>query len=427
MFERFTKGNALEMAQKSAMNLMSDRGEANARGVAGKLVDQFKLLDKVGQLKFFEFLSTQFSPNPDAVLAAAQRYSEKKDDDSLIHLFQTVEPPRQELLRRLNRAPEGTQTIVHMREKLLEQIKDKSGLRAVDSDMQHLLGSWFNPGFLELHEITWSSPALLLEKIIQHESVHAIDGWDDLRRRLQPDRRCYAFFHPQLPGEPLIFVEVALVSAIAKDVTPLLDKKSEVLDGKKFKTAIFYSISNCQPGLRGVNLGNFLIKRVAEKILQDIPSVKTFCTLSPVPGFNRWLDGLPGSFNPAQLADKKDKLVAAVKFLIPGAESWSKRVASGWQPATATAEEKTALMRVCFIYLSKNVHSPGGDSVAKFHLANGAELNNINWAADLSKKGIAQSSAIMVNYLYELDDIEANHEKFVKKTVVYSKALDRLY
>ena len=169
MFERFTKGNALEMAQKSAMNLMSDRGEANARGVAGKLVDQFKLLDKAGQLKFFEFLSTQFSPNPDAVLAAAQRYSEEKDDDSLIHLFQTVEPPRQELLRRLNRAPEGTQTIVHMREKLLEQIKDKSGLRAVDSDMQHLLGSWFNPGFLELHEITWSSPALLLEKIIQHE------------------------------------------------------------------------------------------------------------------------------------------------------------------------------------------------------------------------------------------------------------------
>jgi malonyl-CoA decarboxylase len=290
-----------------------------------------------------------------------------------------------------------------------------------------LLGSWFNPGFLELHEITWSSPAQLLEKIIHHESVHAIDGWDDLRRRLQPDRRCYAFFHPQLPGEPLIFVEVALVTGIAKEVGPLLDKKSEALDAKKFKTAIFYSISNCQPGLKGVNLGNFLIKRVAEKIIQEIPSVRTFCTLSPVPGFNRWLDALPASLNAEQLADKKDKFAAAVKQLMPGGEAWSKRATAGWQPSTATAEEKTALMRLCFVYLSKHVHSKVGDSVAKFHLANGAELHNINWAADLSKKGIAQSSAIMVNYLYELDDIEPNHEKFLRKTVVYSKSLNRLF
>jgi malonyl-CoA decarboxylase len=257
--------------------------------------------------------------------------------------------------------------------------------------------------------------------------VHAIDGWDDLRRRLQPDRRCYAFFHPQLPGEPLIFVEVALVTGIAKQVGPLLDKKSEALDAKKFKTAIFYSISNCQPGLKGVNLGNFLIKRVAEKIIQEIPSVKTFCTLSPVPGFNRWLDALPASLSAEQLADKKDKFAAAVKQLMPGGEAWSKRATAGWQPSTATAEEKTALMRLCFVYLSKHVHSKVGDSVAKFHLANGAELHNINWAADLSKKGIAQSSAIMVNYLYELDDIEPNHEKFLKKTVVYSKSLNRLF
>jgi len=331
------------------------------------------------------------------------------------------------LLRRLNRAPDGTQTIVRMRERLLEHAKSKPGLKAVDADMQHLLGSWFNPGFLELHEITWSSPAQLLEKIIQHESVHAIDGWDDLRRRLQPDRRCYAFFHPQLPGEPLIFVEVALVNGIAKEVGPLLDKKSEALEAKKFKTAIFYSISNCQPGLKGVNLGNFLIKRVAERILQEIPSVKTFCTLSPVPGLNRWLDALPGSLTLEQLADKKDRTAAAVKLLMPGGETWTKRATAGWQPTTATAEEKTALMRLCFVYLSKQVHSTAGDSVAKFHLANGAELHNINWAADLSKKGLAQSSAIMVNYLYELNDIESNHEKFLKKTVVYSKSLERLF
>ncbi len=427
MFERFTKASALESAQKSAFSLMSERGEANARGAATKLVTHFKSLDKADQLRFFEFLAKQFSPDPSAVLDAAQRYSEKADDDSLIHLFKTVEPPRQELLRRLNRAPDGTQTIVRMRERLLEHARTKSGLWAVDADMQHLLGSWFNPGFLELHEITWSSPAQLLEKIIHHESVHAIDGWDDLRRRLQPDRRCYAFFHPQLPGEPLIFVEVALVGAIAKEVGPLLDKKSEALEAKKFKTAIFYSISNCQPGLKGVNLGNFLIKRVAEKILQEIPSVKTFCTLSPVPGFNRWLDALPSTLSAAQLADKKDKIAAATKVLMPEGETWSKKAAAGWQPAAASAEEKAALMRLCFVYLSKQVHSAAGDSVAKFHLANGAELHNINWAADLSKKGIAQSSAIMVNYLYELGDIEANHEKFLKKSVVYSKSLDRLF
>jgi len=427
VFERFTKHSALESAQKTATSLISERGEANARGVASKLVNQFKLLDKAEQLKFFEFLAKQFSPDPGAVLDAAQRYSETADDDSLIHLFKTVEPPRQELLRRLNRAPDGTQTIVRMRERLLDHVKTKPGLRAVDADMQHLLGSWFNPGFLELHEITWSSPAQLLEKIIHHESVHAIDGWDDLRRRLQPDRRCYAFFHPQLPGEPLIFVEVALVGGIAREVGPLLDKKSAALEEKKFKTAIFYSISNCQPGLKGVNLGNFLIKRVAEKILQEIPSVKTFCTLSPVSGLNRWLDTLAASLTPEQLADKKNKIAASVKLLTPDGEIWSKRAATGWQPSMATAEEKAALMRLCFVYLSKHVHSAAGDSVAKFHLANGAELHNINWAADLSKKGLAQSSAIMVNYLYELNDIEPNHEKFLKKIVVYSKSLDRLF
>lgn len=426
MLERFIKSHALDVAKKTAVTLMSNRGEANARSVAKKLVDQFKLLNKADQLMFFEFLAADFSPDPDAVLKAAQRYAEVANDDNLIDLFKTVEPPRQELLRRLNRAPDGTQTIVQMRERLLEHIKGKSGLRAVDADMQHLLGSWFNPGFLELHEITWSSPALLLEKIIQHESVHAIDGWDDLRRRLQPDRRCYAFFHPQLPGEPLIFVEVALLSAIAKEVGPLLNKKSEALDYKKFKTAIFYSISNCQPGLRGVNLGNFLIKRVAEKIQQDLPSVKNFCTLSPVPGLNKWLDALPSSLMNADLADKKNKLVSAVALLMPTGEQWSKKVASGWVPGTATSDEKSALMHLCFVYLSRHVHSAAGDSVAKFHLSNGAKLHGINWAADLSNKGMAQSSSIMVNYIYELEELESNHEKFVNQHVVYSKSLARL-
>lgn len=427
MFEKFAQSSALENAQKTALSLLSQKGEANARSIASKFISQFKLLDKAQQLQFFEFLSKQFSPDPAAVLQAAQSYSENANDENLIKLFRVVEPARQELLRRINRAPDGTQTIVRMRERLLEHAKTKTGLKALDSDMQHLLGSWFNPGFLELHEITWSSPALLLEKIILHESVHAIDGWDDLRRRLQPDRRCYAFFHPQLPGEPLIFVEVALVNAISKEVGPLLDKKSEALEAKKFKTAIFYSISNCQPGLKGVSLGNFLIKRVAEKILQEIPSVKTFCTLSPIPGFNRWLETLSESQALDQIQDKKGKVAAAVNVLKPKGEDWQKRLTTGWTPASATPEEKAALLRLCFVYLTQLVHKKSGDSVAKFHLANGAELHGINWAADLSKKGLLLSSAIMVNYLYELDAIEENHEKFIKKEVVYSKGLSRLF
>ena len=425
MFESFSQKRALETLKKTALNLISEKGESNARSIASKLVLQFQALEKAEQLQFFEFLAQKFSPDPYDVLQAAQNYADKADDDSLIKLFKIVEPARQEFLRRVNRAPDGTQTVVRMRELLLEHAKSRPGLRAVDADMQHLLNSWFNPGFLEVHEITWSSPALLLEKIIQHESVHAIDGWDDLRRRLQPDRRCYAFFHPQLPGEPLIFVEVALVASISQQVGPLLDKKSEALDSKKFKTAIFYSISNCQPGLRGVSLGNFLIKRVAEKIQQEIPSVKTFCTLSPVPGFNQWLNSAADSAALATLEDKKGKIAAAFKVLSKNGE-WSKRLSSGWKPDHATDDEKKALLHLCFVYLTQLIHTPWGDSVGRFHMANGAKLHNINWAADLSKKGLAQSSAIMVNYLYELDKVEDNHEKFVHKQVVFSRSLNAL-
>jgi len=197
MFERFIRGRSLELAKKTALHLLSDKGEANAQNVAAKLLETFYSLDRAEQLTFFEFMSVNFNPNPAAVLAAAQRYADRPDHLSLSHLFLTVEPPRQELLRRMNRAIGGTHAIVQMRERLLGHLKAHPGLKGVDSDIQHVFSSWFNPGFLELHEITWSSPAILLEKIIKHESVHAIDGWDDLRRRLQPDRRCFAFFHPQ--------------------------------------------------------------------------------------------------------------------------------------------------------------------------------------------------------------------------------------
>ena len=426
MFERFIKGRSLETAKKTALSLLSEKGETNAQSMATKLLETFHSLDRAEQLSFFEFMADSFSPDPRAVLAAAQRYADKPDHTSLDNLFRTVEPARQELLRRLNRGIGGTHAIVQMRERLLGHLKAHPGLKSVDSDIQHVFSSWFNPGFLELHEITWSSPAILLEKIIKHESVHAIDGWDDLRRRLQPDRRCYAFFHPQLPGEPLIFVEVALVPSIARDVGPLLDKKAEPLEAKKFKTAIFYSISNCQPGLKGVSLGNFLIKRVAEKIQQDIPSVKTFCTLSPIPGFTKWLDSGAKAEQYDLTPAKRAKVEDSFKLLRAKGQPWAKVLGAGWSSLGASEEEKAALMRLCFIYLTQETCTKEGDAVAKFHLSNGAQLYNINWAADLSKKGLAQSSSLMVNYLYELDAVENNHEAFVNKTVVFAKSLEKL-
>jgi malonyl-CoA decarboxylase len=224
----------------------------------------------------------------------------------------------------------------------------------------------------------------------------------------------------------LIFVEVALVPTIAREVGPLLDKKALAMDAKKFKTAIFYSISNCQPGLKGVSLGNFLIKRVAEKIQQEIPSVKTFSTLSPIPGFTKWLDSGVKTEQFDLTPVKRAKVEDAFKLLGARGQPWSKVLAAGWSSATVSDAEKAALMRLCFIYLTKETCTRDGDAVAKFHLSNGAQLYNINWAADLSKKGVAQSSSLMVNYLYELDEIENNHEAFVNKTVVFAKSLEKL-
>ena len=426
MLERFLQNKKLDAAKLTAKKLLSARGEANAQSMAIKLIDCYEHLDKRSQTDFFNYLSSEFNPDPTLVVDAANRYNTERNESSLIHLFQTVEPPRQELLRRVNRAPAGTATILKMRQTLLSYLKDHPAFRAADSDMHHLLSSWFNPGFLELHQITWNSPAQLLEKIIEHESVHAIDGWDDLRRRLQPDRRCFAFFHPQLPGEPLIFVEVALVPGIAKDIGGLINKQAPVGEPKSFKAAIFYSISNCQPGLKGVSLGNFLIKRVAQKLIEEIPALKIFSTLSPIPGFTQWLDaGAPlpeEKLSPAQTR----KWQEAQKSLAVGSMGWAERMKAGWHPERCDEAEKTALMRLCSLYLMFKTPEPRGDAVGKFHLSNGATLHQINWAADLSKKGLQHSAGIMVNYLYELDKVEEQHEAFSNKSVRYSRGVEKL-
>ncbi|MFD0669393.1 malonyl-CoA decarboxylase domain-containing protein [Ramlibacter sp. MAHUQ-53] len=426
MFERFTRDRLLDATRQTAKRLISALGEANAQSIAARLIDHYERLDAAQRLAFFEFLASEFNPDPAQVKAVAEAYHADPSAKNLIALCTVAEPRRQELLRRINRAPRGTAALIGMRRALLGHLKERPAFAAIDADMHHLLSSWFNPGFLELHQITWNSPAQLLEKIIQHESVHAIDGWDDLRRRLQPDRRCFAFFHPQLPGEPLIFVEVALVPALATGVGVLIDKKTPVGERKTFKAAIFYSISNCQPGLKGVSLGNFLIKRVAQKLLEEIPSLKLYSTLSPIPGFTAWLDAGAPLPEEAAAGGRRRKLDEALQSLGLRERKWAERLKAGWHPHEAGEGEQRALMHLCAAYLALHTPTRGGDAVAKFHLANGATLHQINWAADLSRKGLQQSAGIMVNYLYELDKVEEQHEAFTRGVITRSKAMQRL-
>ncbi|TXH51993.1 MAG: decarboxylase [Burkholderiaceae bacterium] len=404
--------------------LLSERGEANSVAIAREVVARFRDLPEDGQSSFFERLSREFSPDPKAVLDCARAYAERPDAINLQRLTQAAEPPRQELLRRINRSPGGTGSIVAMRRALLQRMARQPELQAVEADFLHLLSSWFNPGFLELRRVDWNSPAQLLEQIIRHEAVHQIDGWDDLRRRLQPDRRCFAFFHPQLPDEPLIFVEVALLPAMPAAVAPLIDKTSEPLPASQFKVAAFYSISNCQPGLKGVSLGNFLIKRVAEELKRELPQLKTFCTLSPMPGFARWVragapcEGLPKA--------RAQRLVEAHATLLAACGGELDRLTQATPLRTLPDPAAQALLRLAAYYLGCHAASPEGDPVGRFHLDNGARLERLNPLGDLSDKGRRQSYGMMVNYLYDLDKVEVHHEKFVGGEVAQSRLLTSL-
>ena len=274
MLEKLAKARNLSKANNAVKRLNSERGESNEVSMADEVVNNYRKLGKDQHVQFFNFLFEKLNPDADAVMKAAQNYVAEASARNYVRLQRVVESPRQELFRRLNRASEGTAAVVQIRRDLLQVLDKKPELTAVDFDMRHLLSSWFNPGFLKMHRVDWKSPAEVLEKLIKHEAVHAIDGWDDLRRRLQPDRRCFAFFHPQLPNEPLIFVEVALLPEIPSVITPLVDKKADTVDQvNQFKVAAFYSISNCEPGLRGVSMGNFLIKRVAVQLKAEFPGL----------------------------------------------------------------------------------------------------------------------------------------------------------
>jgi len=423
--ERLAAQRGLDALLRACRHLLSERGEANGARLASQALEHYGRLPQAARLRFFEILARDFSPDPPRVLAAAQLYAQAPTAEHLIALGVAAEPPRQELLRRLNRAAGGTAFIVQMRLQLLGALRSHPELAALEADLSHLLNSWFNPGFLEVQQVDWNSSAQLLEKIIQHEAVHAIDGWDDLRRRLQPDRRCFAFFHPQLPDEPLIFVEVALLEKIPAAVKPLIDKNSATADVRRCKVAAFYSISNCQPGLRGVSLGNFLIKRVADLLKAEFPSIRTFCTLSPLPGFARWLGAARADFGDHVSGPLSQRWVAARRHLKLDAADMQARIAAGWLPNAASSADRAALTALASVYLIAVSATPDGDAVAKFHLGNGARLQHINWAADLSDKGMRESFGLMVNYLYDLDRVEEYRERFLDGTVVHARTAAR--
>ena len=431
MLEKIAKARNLSRVNNAVKRMISERGESNAVSMADDVVNGYRKLSKDQHVAFFTFLFEKLNPDTDLVMTAAQNFAADSNARNYIRLQRVVESPRQELFRRLNRASEGTAAVVQMRRDLLQVLDKKPELTAVDFDMRHLLSSWFNPGFLKMHRVDWKSPAEVLEKLIQHEAVHAIDGWDDLRRRLQPDRRCFAFFHPQLPNEPLIFVEVALLPEVPAVITPLVDKKAETnVQVSQFKVAAFYSISNCEPGLRGVSMGNFLIKRVAEQLHAEFPGLKTFVTLSPIPGFMDWVaaganlgQGVPEDRLKPAIKATRDQALATLKL---DSQSWTERLSAGWHPDQASEKENEALMSLASIYLGLASTGRDGNPVAKFHLGNGAKLHQINLAGDLSRKGLRQSAGLMVNYLYDLSSVEDNHERFANGEVISSRAVSKL-
>jgi malonyl-CoA decarboxylase len=394
--------------------LLSGRGEASGTAMAREVLDRYHHLDEAGRLSFFRTLASSYGPERDRLAKAIKAWRAQPNNADASDLHFASEPRRQELIRRLNRAPGGTSALVAMRADLLHLMNGHKELAALDRDVAHLLGSWFNRGFLVLRRIDWSTPANILEQIIRYEAVHEIRDWDDLRRRIDPaDRRCYAFFHPALIDEPLIFVEVALTESIPSAIAPLLAEDRQPVPVERARTAVFYSISNTQRGLGGISFGSFLIKQVAEELRRELPKLENFVTLSPVPGFMQWLkqaDDVPVSDEDRALLAQLDK--------------------SDWTENAELSTQLRAVLEPLAAHYFLKARTPKGrliDSVARFHLGNGARLERIDWLGDLSPKGLRESAGIMVNYRYRLDDIEKNHEAYANQgEVVASSAVKRL-
>lgn len=388
-----TPSRAARKAILLCHNLLSERGEVSGTLLASEALAAYQALDESSRAAFFDLLVQEFSPDPQKVARAADAYRADPSPANLAQLQTSVESRRQELFQRLNLATGGTRILVELRRGLLRKLDQNPHWEPVVDDLERLLIAWFNRGFLELRRIDWNTSALVLEKLIRYEAVHQIQGWDDLRRRLAADRRCYAFFHPALPDEPIIFIEVALTHGTADKVQPLLDPDSPVLPPEAADCAMFYSITNCQEGLRGVPFGSFLIKQVVQDLGREVPRIRKFATVSPVPGFREWLTANP------ELAALESKLAQP---------KW-------WENKELAEELRQELVPLCARYLlqAKTGREPM-DSVARFHLRNGARLERINWLGDISAVGMHRSAGIMVNYLYRLADLEKNHEAYTR-------------
>jgi len=436
-------------------------GEVSARNRAAGLAEAYRALDQEGRMDFLRALAG-FDSDPAAVARAMEAVAAAQDPAeravATARLRRALEPPRIRLLTAFAAIPDGVKLLVGMRAALLAGMAGDKTLQALETDLKGLLAAWFDVAFLELRRIDWHSPAVILEKLVQYEAVHRIRTWRDLRNRLDSDRRCYAFFHPRMPEEPLIFVEVALVKGMSDSVQRLLDEKAPVLDAREVDTAVFYSINNCQRGLDGISFGNFLIKRVVEVLGNEFRNIKTFCTLSPIPGYRRWLDGalLAGE---VALSDAEEKALlallppqpalpspdageapadaaasaVAMPARPPGLVALQRLLAEGaWKRDEAAQKVlEPILTRLCALYLAK-LEAPGRagrarDPVAHFHLSNGARIERLNWRGDVSENGYRQAAGMMVNYLYDPERIEENHEIYMgegKRAV--STALRRL-
>ena len=376
----FQRGGSKEGSiSKLCLSLLSEVTEVSGLQLAGVILEKYHELDEKGRLDFFSFLNKDLDIDPDLLVNLAQKYQETQSPEIFKRLSEASEPRRKELFRRLNHAPGATADLVKMREQLLSLLRENPSYARTDFDFIHLLRSWFNRGFLVLRQITWDTSASILEKIVEYEAVHEIKNLEDLRRRVLPkDRRCFAFFHPSMPDDPLIFVEVALTNGVATSIQKVLSESREEIDLQGANSAIFYSISNCQEGLSGISFGNSLIKQVAQDLSREMPHLKTFVTLSPIPGLTKWIkdEGL-------------EKLV----------------------------EDQGMLKQITAYYLveAKGKNRRPIDPVAKFHLGNGAIIHQINIDADLSEKGLLQSKGVMVNYLYDLSKISQNVELFSKE------------
>jgi malonyl-CoA decarboxylase len=392
--------------------LMQPGGEASEIRIAHRALTQYARLDGAGRQRFFRLLLEQYGTSPQAIHDAYGAYAATEDASAAQRLFEVCEPHRQELLRRLNRHPGGTYELVKMRAHLLDALREHPELKPLDADFTHLFASWFNRGFLVLESIDWNTPAAILEKVIRYEAVHEIHGWDELRNRLNPDdRRCYAFFHPATGDEPLIFVEVALSRGTPGNIQTILFR-DETLSATEADTAVFYSISNCQDGLKGISFGNFLIKQVVQELQRELPGLNQFMTLSPVPGFGGWLETEAARGRQLLSEAHREQIISDVPL---GAE--------------VKADLAVRLSELAAHYLTRATRGDGRplDAVARFHLGNGASLHGIHAFGDTSARGLALSYGVMVNYLYEPDRIEQNHEAYSRHgRVVCPGEIERL-